>query len=397
MSTRVNESGMTCRHYQHRSRQIFGQNGFGRTKEYRLDITVIIETKNTNNKIEKNSQFERRNINDIIFEFGITTKEDESSLYLYERKNNTWGITGYACKSGMGICLRTNEKQIFSENAIFTSRRNNSFIEAHFTINIQLQKRRCKIFSKDVLLHTFENVPNEFFVWPVYGIYEDKKYISITITSAGQLFDKSTLFPNVPLFIAIDSTVFANRKSTLGTKKVLFNDFQRYVLVKPLYNYSCYETIMHIVEISFPEILNLPNNTVLLEMGFLLGIPRKETVFMDSITISVTNSFTYYTSFFGLKKSIAYCVEDALYKFRECSQSGLLSGMRKLRFQINLNTLISGIQLSSFNEMDLDFAYYSQEPWLTMPRLYIKRRCELCEPGVMISIRGPNALEYLLS
>lgn len=101
-------------------------------------------------------------------------------------------------KKRYGIFLRTREKQIFSENSIFKSRRNNSYVEAYFTVKIQLQKRRCDILSKDVLLHTFKNVSNEFFVWPVYGIYDDNRYISVTITSSGQLFDRSTLFPNVP-------------------------------------------------------------------------------------------------------------------------------------------------------------------------------------------------------
>ncbi|CAG2189441.1 WFDC3 [Mytilus edulis] len=162
VSTSISESGMICRQSQHRSRRIYGENGFSRRKEYHLDIKLIIETKNNKKKKEKSIQFERRDVNDVIFEFGITTKKDDSSLYLYERKHDSWGITGYACKNDVGICLRTNEKQLFSENAIFKSRRNKSFIEASFTVKIELQKRRCKILSNDVPLHIFENVSNEF-------------------------------------------------------------------------------------------------------------------------------------------------------------------------------------------------------------------------------------------
>lgn len=61
-----------------------------------MDIKIIIETKNNNDKKDKNFQFKRKNVNNMIFEFGITTKENDNSFYLYQRKYDAWGITGYA-------------------------------------------------------------------------------------------------------------------------------------------------------------------------------------------------------------------------------------------------------------------------------------------------------------
>ncbi|XP_076081789.1 uncharacterized protein LOC143052606 [Mytilus galloprovincialis] len=395
VSTRMSESGMICRQSQHSNRRIYGEKGFSRRKEYHLDIILLIETKINKKKKEKNIHFGRRDVNDVIFEFGITTKKDDSSLYLYERKHNSWVITGYACENDVGICLRTNEKQLFPEKSIFKSRRNKSFTEASFTVNIELHKRRCEILSNDVPLHTFENVSNEFVVWPVYGIYDDKKYISITITSTGQLFDKSTLFPNVPLFISGENTVFANRNSTPGTKTVLFNEFQRFVSIKPLDNFHRYENIIHILDIAIPEFINLPNNTVLLEIGFMIETPNKDTVIIDR-KILITNSFTYYTSVFGLKKSVAYCIEDSLNKLKVCSLAGWFSGLRKLSLILNFDTLSSSIIFSLFNEMPLTFMILSKEPWVTMPRLLIRKKCQLSEPGIIIAIRAPSVLDHLV-
>ncbi|XP_076081704.1 uncharacterized protein LOC143052535 [Mytilus galloprovincialis] len=318
-----------------------------------------------------------------IFEIGISRNKVHDS-YSYENTENSWVVYGVNC--GTDICLQYNDR-ISPYIQRIKHDKESGLLETRLVLRLEPKTKSLQVSSNSsTVTYTFKNVSAaEGELWPIFGIYRNDSFISVSIISSYPsfvTFDASTLFPG--LFVSKDAKVFANWNNSVSDYH-FHNPISSYIFSEPMISKS-QEEMFYTVEIIIKEHRFLPNNTILFEVG-TLGKKYFGTDYFFIILMRYNFE----------QNTIGYFTEHMNGTFKLCDRNSISLPFFTITAIVSYHGPTNSFNISLIcNNVGLKFYRKFVEKYpTTFPQFYLRKTCIFCRPYLEAKIRRVNYREFV--